>query len=147
MGFFGLRNKFLNVQGNKKRDTQKIQVKKQKKTNDVKFFFLDKPKWSHRVDYSAMTKAHEAKKSKLLVVSLTYIKRRFYFFGKNSVFFNFFWKIEETRVKILKHLRNDLVRLRNVSGENMENSRNNPSTVKKKPHRFLYSDTETRSGG
>ena len=29
--FFGLRNEFENVQGNKKRNTQNIQVKKQKK--------------------------------------------------------------------------------------------------------------------
>ena len=28
-GFFGLRNEFVNVQGNKKRNTQNIQVKKQ----------------------------------------------------------------------------------------------------------------------
>ena len=31
MGFFGLRNEFVNVQGNKKRNTQNIQVKKQQK--------------------------------------------------------------------------------------------------------------------
>ena len=31
MGFSGLRNKFENVQGNKKRNTQNIQVKKRKK--------------------------------------------------------------------------------------------------------------------
>ena len=30
VGFFGLRNEFENVQGNKKRNTQNIQVKKQK---------------------------------------------------------------------------------------------------------------------
>ena len=30
VGFFGLRNKFVNVQGNKKRNAQNIQVKKQK---------------------------------------------------------------------------------------------------------------------
>ena len=30
-GFFGLRNKFVNVQGNKKRNTQNIQAKKQQK--------------------------------------------------------------------------------------------------------------------
>ena len=30
--FFGLRNEFFNVQGNKKRNTQNIQVKKQQKT-------------------------------------------------------------------------------------------------------------------
>ena len=112
MVFFGLRNKFLNVQGNKKRDTQKIQVKKQKKTNDVKFFFLDKPKWSHRVDYSAMTKAHEAKKSKLLVVSLTYIKRRF-FFVKTVFFFYFFFE----------NLRNQ--------GENPEKFKERPCNAKK----------------
>ena len=29
--FFGLRNEFVNVQGNKKRNTQNIQVKKQQK--------------------------------------------------------------------------------------------------------------------
>ena len=29
--FFGLRNELVNVQGNKKRNTQNIQVKKQKK--------------------------------------------------------------------------------------------------------------------
>jgi hypothetical protein len=65
VGFFGLRNEFVNVQGNKKRNTQNIQVKKQKnKTNDVELFFVDKPKMSHRVDYSAMAKGHKAKKSK-----------------------------------------------------------------------------------
>ena len=31
VGFFGLRNEFVNVQGNKKRNTQNIQVKKQQK--------------------------------------------------------------------------------------------------------------------
>ena len=30
VGFFGLRNEFVNVQGNKKRNTQNIQIKKQK---------------------------------------------------------------------------------------------------------------------
>ena len=30
VGFFGLRNKFAGVQGNKKRNTQNIQIKKQK---------------------------------------------------------------------------------------------------------------------
>ena len=34
MGFFGLRNEFVNVQGNKKRNTQNIQVKKQQKKNN-----------------------------------------------------------------------------------------------------------------
>ena len=58
MGFFGLRNEFASVQGNKKRNTQNIQIKKQKKPNDVELFFADKPKRSHRVDYSAMDKAH-----------------------------------------------------------------------------------------
>ena len=31
VGFFGLRNKFVNVQGHKKRNTQNIQAKKRKK--------------------------------------------------------------------------------------------------------------------
>ena len=31
VGFFGLRNEFVNVQGNKKRNTQNIQIKKRKK--------------------------------------------------------------------------------------------------------------------
>ena len=35
MGFFGLRNKFVNVQGNKKRNTQNIQIKKRKKNNHL----------------------------------------------------------------------------------------------------------------
>ena len=56
VGFFGLRNEFVNVQRNKKRNTQNIQFKKQKKPNDVELFFVDKPKRSHRVDYSAMAK-------------------------------------------------------------------------------------------
>ena len=62
VAFFGLRNEFVNVQGNKKRNTQNIQVKKQKKTNDVKLLFVDKPKRSHRADYSAMATSHKAKK-------------------------------------------------------------------------------------
>ena len=57
VGLFGLRNEFVNVQRNKKRNTQNIQVKKQKKPKD-------KPKRSHRVDYNAMAKGHKAKKSK-----------------------------------------------------------------------------------
>ena len=31
VGFFGIRNEFVNDQGNKKRNTQNIQAKKQKK--------------------------------------------------------------------------------------------------------------------
>ena len=57
-GFFGLRNKFVNVQGNKKRNTQNIQAKKQQKKIPFDLFFVDKPKRSHRVDYSAMAKGH-----------------------------------------------------------------------------------------
>ena len=38
VGFFGLRNEFVNVQGNKKRNTQNIQVKKQKKKYPFEFF-------------------------------------------------------------------------------------------------------------
>ena len=64
-GFFWSKKRIIvNVQGNKKRNTQNIQVKKQKKPNDVELFFVDKPKRSHRVDYSAMAKGHKAKKSK-----------------------------------------------------------------------------------
>ena len=33
--FFGLRKEFVNVQGNKKRNTQNIQVKKQQKNNHL----------------------------------------------------------------------------------------------------------------
>ena len=62
MGFFGLRNEFASVQGNKKRNTQNIQIKKQKKPNDVELLFVNKQKRSHRVDYSAMVKGHIAKK-------------------------------------------------------------------------------------
>ena len=35
VGFFGLRNEFVNIQGNKKRNTQNIQVKKQEKNNHL----------------------------------------------------------------------------------------------------------------
>ena len=38
--FFGLRNEFENVQGNKKRNTQNIQVKKQKKNTHLNFSAL-----------------------------------------------------------------------------------------------------------
>ena len=62
VGFFGLRNEFASVQGNKKRSTQNIQIKKQKKTNDVELLFVNKQKRSHRVDYRAMVKGHKAKK-------------------------------------------------------------------------------------
>ena len=31
--------------------------------SNVEMFFVDKPKRSHRVDYSAMAKDHQAKKS------------------------------------------------------------------------------------
>ena len=62
VGFFGLRNEFASVQGNKKRNTQNIQIKKQKKPNDVELLFVNKQKRSHRVDYSAMVKGHKAKK-------------------------------------------------------------------------------------
>ena len=44
MGFFGLRNEFASVQGNKKRNTQNIQIKKQKKTNVVELLFVNKNK-------------------------------------------------------------------------------------------------------
>ena len=44
------------------------------------------------------------------------------------------------RVKILKKLRNDLVRLRNLITEQTGNLRNSP--VLEKKHRFLYFDTE-----
>ena len=40
----------------------------------------------------------------------------------------------------MKNLRNDLVRLRNLSSEKTGNLRNSP--VLEKTHRFLYSDTE-----
>ena len=50
VGFFGLRNKFASVQGTKKRNTQNIQIKKQKKPNDVELLFVNKQKRSHRVD-------------------------------------------------------------------------------------------------
>ena len=64
MVFFGLRNEFVNVQVNKKRNNQNIQVKKRKNKLPLELFFVDKPKRSHRVDYCAMAKAHKAKKSK-----------------------------------------------------------------------------------
>ena len=50
VGFFGLRNEFVNIQGNKKRNTQNIQVKKQKNPNDVELFFVNKQKRFYRVD-------------------------------------------------------------------------------------------------
>ena len=40
VGFFGLRNEFASVQGNKKRNTQNIQVKKQKKNTHLNFSAL-----------------------------------------------------------------------------------------------------------
>ena len=43
-------------------------------------------------------------------------------------------------MKILKNLRNDLVRLRNLSSEKKGNIRNSP--LLEKTHCFLYSDTE-----
>ncbi len=46
VGFFGLRKEFASVQGNKKRNTQNIQIKKQKKTNDVELLFVNKQKRS-----------------------------------------------------------------------------------------------------
>ena len=59
VSFSGLRDKLVNVKGNKKRNTQNIQVKKQqKKTQPFELFLVDKPKRSHRVDYSAMVKGH-----------------------------------------------------------------------------------------
>ena len=42
-------------------------------------------------------------------------------------------------MKILKNLRNDLVRLRNLSSEKTGNIRNSP--LLEKTHCFLYSDT------
>jgi hypothetical protein len=48
-------------------------------------------------------------------------------------------------VKILKNLRNDLVKLRNLSIEKMGNIRNSP--VLEKTHRFLYSNTECNAAG
>ena len=62
MGFFGLRNELASVQGNEKRNTQNIHIKKQKNPNDVELLFVDKQKMSHRVDFSAMVKGHKAKK-------------------------------------------------------------------------------------
>ena len=58
VGFFGLRNEFVNVQGNKKRNTQNIQVKKQKINTHLNFSALYNIKTTHRVDYSAMAKGH-----------------------------------------------------------------------------------------
>ena len=63
VGFFGLRNKFVSVQGNKKRNTHYIQELRNSKkyvvfddgsdemireadTDDVELFFVDKPKRS-----------------------------------------------------------------------------------------------------
>ena len=43
-----IRNKFVNVQGNKKRNTQNIQAKKQQKKLPFDLFFVDKPKSSRR---------------------------------------------------------------------------------------------------
>ena len=60
----------MNVQGNKKSNTQNIQIKKQKKTFEL--FFVDKPKRSHRVDYSAMAKSHQAKESRYIIGGVTY---------------------------------------------------------------------------
>jgi hypothetical protein len=51
--FFGLRNEFVNAQGNKKRNTQNIQVK-QKINTHLNFSGLYNIKTTHRVDYSAM---------------------------------------------------------------------------------------------
>ena len=64
VGFFGLRNKFLNVQGKKIRNTQNYQVKKQKKNNHLNCSLWTNQKRSHRVDYSVMAKGHYAKKSR-----------------------------------------------------------------------------------
>ena len=85
MGFFGLRNEFASVQGNKKLNTQNIQIKKQKKPNDVELLFVNKQKRSQRDDYSAMVKGQKV---------LTCIKRcnkEDFFFVKKWFFF--FWKI------------------------------------------------------
>ena len=63
VGFFGLRNEFVNVQRNKKRSNQNVfKLRNRKKTNDVELLFVNKQKRSHRVDYSAMVKGHKAKK-------------------------------------------------------------------------------------
>ena len=63
VGFFGLRNKFLNVQRNKKRSTQNV-FKLRSRKKYTHYVLYDKPKRSQRVDYSAMAKGHLAKKSK-----------------------------------------------------------------------------------
>ena len=68
---------------------KKLKVKKQKKTNDVELFFVDKLKRSHRVDYSAMAKAHKAKKSKYVIDGVTNMYQKKIFFVKK----HFFWKI------------------------------------------------------
>ena len=45
-----------------------------------------------------------------------------YYVSKGTIkkIFSSFWKIEETRVKIFENLRNDLVRLRNLSMKKQE---------------------------
>ena len=53
VGFFGLRNKFLNVQRNKKRSTQNV-FKLRNRKKYTHYVLYDKPKRSQRVDYSAM---------------------------------------------------------------------------------------------
>ena len=62
VGFFCLMNEFASVQGNKKRNTQNIQIKKQRRPNDVELLFVNIQKRSHRIDYNAMVKGHKAKK-------------------------------------------------------------------------------------
>ena len=60
--FFGLRNEFVNIQGNKKRNTQNIQVKKQEKNNHLNCSLWTNQK-GLRVDYSAMANDHNKPKS------------------------------------------------------------------------------------
>ena len=56
VGFFGLRNEFVNVQENKKHNTQNNQVKKQQKKSPFELIFVDQK--GLRVDYRAMAKGH-----------------------------------------------------------------------------------------
>ena len=87
VGFFGLRNEFASVQGNKKRNTQNIQIKKQKKPNDVELLLVKKQKRSQIVDNSATVKGQKV---------LTCIKRcnKEDFFCKKSGF-SFFGKFKK----------------------------------------------------
>ena len=53
--FFGLRNEFVNVQGNKKHNTQNIQVKEQQKKITIWIVLCGQTK---KVSQSAMAKGH-----------------------------------------------------------------------------------------